>query len=222
MDRKFKIYLSSIFTAMAVFLLIMTFFLPWYNICFSIESEEENYEARSDTYYYFDKSSSYKKTEYKGESDYDYVENDYTGSRETEKVYNNTKIIVIINIILTVLSSVAILGFLIGKISKNRLLVLLAFTIIITLLTPIYFYTAILEAIRKETAEDETFPQDLGKEMGNNFSGSYKEDYNNSELSDADFKSTWGGEKAWFLSFVPPILLGIASLIIFKFSEEER
>ncbi len=212
--RKKKSFIGLVFTALALILLCLSVFLPWYSV--HIRSESSGYftemEMNHDYYAYFDHWE--VRTENNGNTNEDMDK--YDDESDIKGVFGLTRIITIIAILTTILGVVGLILLRDGKIDKKLVSVMIIAAFIFSLLAPLYLMSSLPGALENQNVNY----AGTGDEITEKFFGS---DDSSSDFYEyqSDTKVKWGGDLSWFLAIAAAALNGIGALTAFMIKEPE-
>ena len=214
-------------SVVAVILLILTFFFPWYNVQGSMESayqyEEEyyqEYDYKSEMNYdgYFDRSVTETKYTSFGTTERDKIEEDHEKDLKITSVFSNTRIFVIIAIIFIAIGSVFIYLVTMGKLDHKIAVIILAIGFAFALIAPVYMMTSFPSAIEDDGQPPAgAFYGDTMDKMTQSFFGSDIENVEGMKM-----ETTWGGSTSWFIAIIATVITAGSMVIVYLYVPEEE
>ncbi|MFO7992070.1 MAG: hypothetical protein R6U61_07250 [Thermoplasmata archaeon] len=205
--------LGVIFSAIALLLLVITFFTPWYTIKYEAEGEGYGYDMdiTSEIDAYFGHYEA--ETTSDGETDYD--EEDYDDAEHFGAVFSITRVFVIIAIITTVIGLAASMMVLNNGSKKKTAVLILAVAVLFSFLAPIYMMNALPDALGEDMddANSDIGAFDYDNKIDDDFFGSDDEERNVAGYS-METHVQWGGSTAWFAALFAFVLNVVGFMMV--------
>ncbi len=235
---KTKLMISLLLAVVAVVLLVMTFFTPWYSANMKSEysyepyyegyyedgyQEQEyssEYSSEGDTKLYFGRSESTMKTVSGTYKDTSKESSSYDSEYTITPVMRNTRLFVVIAIIATVIGIAGIMFVEMNRLDPKIGAIIIAIGFIFALLAPLYMMTSLPGAIKDDSnvGGNIVYFGSVIEKMGEQFFG--KDD---SDIEGMKTEALWGGSTAWYLALIAAFinLVAVFPLLLYKAIKEE-
>lgn len=181
---KNKAMIGAVLAIVALILLSLTFVTAWYSVTFEVGDEDMTND------FYFTETESDGETE------------EYEDDSDVGDTFSNTRILVVVAIIGTILGIIGALMVAMEKMSPKIGAILVLIGFIFALIAPVYLMVELPNAME----EDETGVEGM------------QEDFFGSEETDFGDIS-WGGTTAWFMAIVAGILNIVAMGLVITTKE---
>lgn len=224
---KMKPMLALTLSGIAVIMLILTFFFPWYNVQATSESSNDYVEEYYEEYEYKSKSNydgyythSITKTEftYYGTTEKDTMEEDHDKELKITSVYSNTRIFVIIAMIVIGAGIGMIYMVMKGKFNPKIAVIVLAIGFAFALIAPVYMMTSLPTAIGEDkVVPGDVFYGDTMEKMSNNFFGSENENVEGMKM-----ETNWGGTTSWFIAIIAAVVTAGSMVVVYLYTPEDE
>ncbi len=222
-----KPMVGLVLSVIAVILLILTFFFPWYNVQGSMESNYEyeggyyeEYDYKSEMNYdaYYDRSITETKYTSLGETEKDETEEDHDKDLKMTSVFSNTRIFVIIAIVIIGVGAGLIYMVTRGSFNPKIAVLVLAIGFAFAIIAPIYMMTSLPTAIGDdEQTPGGVFYGDTMDKMSNNFFGSDSENVEGMKM-----ETSWGGTTSWYIALIAAAITAGTMVVVFLYVPEEE
>ncbi|MGM0510378.1 MAG: hypothetical protein ACQESD_04540 [Thermoplasmatota archaeon] len=213
--RKKKSLIGLAFVVLALILLCLSVFLPWYSV--HIKSESRGYytdmNMEFDYYAYFDHWEVV--TENNGNTNEDMDK--YDDGSDIKGVFGLTRILAVIAIIATILGVVGLILLRDGKLDKKIVSIIIILAFIFSLLAPLYLMTSLPGALENQNVNY----AGTGDDITEKFFGSDEASSDFYEY-ESDTKVRWGGDLSWFLVIAAAALNGIGAVTAFMMPGPEE
>lgn len=231
---KTKLMISLLLAVVAVLLLVMTFFTPWYSAnmkseysyesyyegYYETESSEE-YSSEGDTKLYFGRSESTMKTVSGTYKDTSKDSSSHDSEYAITPVMRNTRLFVVIAIVATVIGIAGIMFVEMNKLDPKIGAIIIAIGFIFALVAPLYMMTSLPGAIKDDSnvGGNTVYFGSVIEKMGEQFFG--KDD---SDIEGIKTEALWGGSTAWYLALIAAVinLVAVFPLLLYKVVKEEE
>ena len=207
-----KAMIGAVMAIIAVILIGITMFTPWYSI--QATGSSGTTSAQSNVDFYFTHYETHTTTNEGGQTQSS--TNDYDKYAEIGKVFGTTMLLAILTLVFSILGVIAALLVAFGKLKPTIGALLILPVIILAFITPLYLMTALPPA-GKDAGGPGGFFSSTADKMSKQFFGSDSISYMGVYIS-----INWGGALAWFLSFIAGIISIIAMIFVFLSKPEER
>ena len=222
-----KAMIGAVMAIIAVILIGITMFTPWYNVHFTASGSYSGvtYDVKEDVDAYFTYVNLHMTATAAGQTQTRSLASDYDKDSEPGKVFGTTMLLAILTLIFAILGVIAGLLVAFGTLKPTIGALLILPVIILAFITPLYLMTALPPAIGKQvgvlTGSEGEFMISPPEKMTTQFFGSDHIEYNTGYLT-IPLNISWGGALAWFLSFIAGIISIIAMIFVFLSKPEER